>query len=214
MSIAQHQSINQQTASVSPRWLCIAMPFDVLIFAALFSFSFHAWDWMWYSVPLLFALSILRVTFPLYLATVLGMSGGVFWSFGSSFLRELSKPHSTIGLVTVVVVGGIVSLGLLYLTLQLIGGGLISPEPVAISPQEPETVQPTEPAIEKSDTDNPYRTLGINPDATQNEIRAAYLKEIQLYHPDRVALLGPDLKQLAHERSVQIQRAYETLRSA
>ena len=214
MSMAQHQSINQQTASVSPRWLCIAMPFDVLIFAALFSFSFHVWDWMWYSVPLLFALSILRVTFPVYLVTVFGMSGGIFWSFGSSFLRELSKPHSTIGLVTVVIVGGIVSLGLLYLTLRLIGGGLISPEPVAIAPQEPEAAQSTEPSIETSDTDNPYRTLGINPDATQNEIRAAYLKEIQLYHPDRVALLGPDLKQLAHERSVQILRAYETLRSA
>ncbi len=32
------------------------------------------------------------------------------------------------------------------------------------------------------------------------------------YHPDRVADLGEELRKVAHEKSVEIQRAYEALK--
>jgi curved DNA-binding protein CbpA len=33
------------------------------------------------------------------------------------------------------------------------------------------------------------------------------------YHPDRVATLGEELRKVAHDKSVEIQQAYDRLRS-
>ncbi len=58
---------------------------------------------------------------------------------------------------------------------------------------------------------DPYEILGVGKGATQEEIRTAYRKQAQLYHPDRVSHLGEEFQQLAKERFQDIQRAYETL---
>lgn len=56
---------------------------------------------------------------------------------------------------------------------------------------------------------NPYKTLGINEDANESEIRAAYLKLVKKYHPDKYT--DPDLKAIANEKLIEINEAYETL---
>ncbi len=56
---------------------------------------------------------------------------------------------------------------------------------------------------------NPYKVLGVNENATQEEIRAAYLQLVKKYHPDRYT--DPDLKAVANEKLVEINEAYEFL---
>lgn len=56
---------------------------------------------------------------------------------------------------------------------------------------------------------NPYKVLGVNENATQEEIRTAYLQLVKKYHPDRYT--DPDLKAVANEKLVEINEAYEFL---
>jgi len=56
---------------------------------------------------------------------------------------------------------------------------------------------------------NPYKVLGVSEDATQEEIRTAYLSLVKKYHPDKYS--DNDLKELANEKLVEINAAYETL---
>ena len=62
-----------------------------------------------------------------------------------------------------------------------------------------------------SGTFDAYAVLGVTPSASSDTIRAAYRARMQEYHPDKVAHLGDDLQTLAHERTQQIQRAYQQL---
>jgi hypothetical protein len=63
----------------------------------------------------------------------------------------------------------------------------------------------------ESDPSDPYQVLGLKPDARPDEIRAAYRHAAQAYHPDKVAHLGPELRELAQKKFVEIQKAYDTL---
>jgi hypothetical protein len=56
-----------------------------------------------------------------------------------------------------------------------------------------------------------YQTLGISQQATEDEIKEAFRHKMQQYHPDRVAYLGPKLRELAEEESKEINRAYKEL---
>ena len=56
---------------------------------------------------------------------------------------------------------------------------------------------------------NPYKVLGVNEGASQEEVRAAYLKLVKKYHPDKYT--DPDLKELANEKLVEVNEAYEIL---
>lgn len=56
---------------------------------------------------------------------------------------------------------------------------------------------------------NPYEVLGIKPGATQDEIKSAYRKLIKQYHPDK--FVDNPLKDLAEEKMMQINEAYDTL---
>jgi len=47
--------------------------------------------------------------------------------------------------------------------------------------------------------------------ASPEEIRRAYYALIAQYHPDKVAQLGPELRDLASEKSKEINRAYSQL---
>ena len=56
---------------------------------------------------------------------------------------------------------------------------------------------------------NPYEILGINPGASQDEIKSAYRKLIKKYHPDQYG--DNPLKELAQEKLIEINKAYEML---
>jgi len=57
------------------------------------------------------------------------------------------------------------------------------------------------------------KILGVSPNASIDEIRRAYKLLISQYHPDKVASLGDELKDLAEHKSKEITQAYrEALR--
>ena len=60
---------------------------------------------------------------------------------------------------------------------------------------------------------DPYALLEISPGATPEEIRAAYRHAVARYHPDKVAHLGKEFQELAHQKLLAIQQAYEILQS-
>ena len=59
---------------------------------------------------------------------------------------------------------------------------------------------------------NPYKILGIEPGASQEDIKQAYRRLAGRYHPDKVEHLGDEFKALAEERFKDIQKAYEELK--
>lgn len=58
---------------------------------------------------------------------------------------------------------------------------------------------------------SPFEILNIPAGASQQEIKAAYRKLANQYHPDKVAHLGKEFQQLAEKRFKEIQRAYQEL---
>jgi DnaJ-domain-containing protein 1 len=57
----------------------------------------------------------------------------------------------------------------------------------------------------------PYEVLGVKPDATEREIRAAFHRLAIHYHPDKVRHLGDDFERVAQEKFILLKEAYETL---
>jgi DnaJ-domain-containing protein 1 len=55
-----------------------------------------------------------------------------------------------------------------------------------------------------------FEVLGVSPSASVAEIKTAYRTKISGYHPDRVASLAEELRELAEERSKAINDAYAT----
>ena len=56
-----------------------------------------------------------------------------------------------------------------------------------------------------------YKILGIERGASQDEIKQAYRQLANKYHPDKVAHLGDEFRELAEIRFKEIQRAYQEL---
>jgi uncharacterized membrane protein YkvA (DUF1232 family) len=74
--------------------------------------------------------------------------------------------------------------------------------------------QQQEPNSEKQNSQkisDPYALFKLSREASQAEIDGRYKELAKDYHPDRVAHLGEDLRQVAHEKMIEIQKAYEVL---
>jgi len=56
---------------------------------------------------------------------------------------------------------------------------------------------------------DPYEVLGVSPNATDDEVRAAYREMARKYHPDNYA--GNPLSDLAKEKMQEINEAYDTI---
>ena len=59
---------------------------------------------------------------------------------------------------------------------------------------------------------DPHAVLGVDRDASDAQLTQAYRERLKQYHPDRVASLGPELRDLAHRKTLEIQRAWSELR--
>ena len=57
----------------------------------------------------------------------------------------------------------------------------------------------------------PYSVLGVPRGASKEEIKEAYRRLVNQYHPDKVQHLGPEFRELAESRFKEIQEAYQEL---
>jgi tetratricopeptide (TPR) repeat protein len=57
----------------------------------------------------------------------------------------------------------------------------------------------------------PHALLGVAPDATPEQLRAAFLKLTKQFHPTKYARFAPDVVRLANEVFLTIKRAYDQL---
>jgi len=64
---------------------------------------------------------------------------------------------------------------------------------------------------EKAGAGGPYTVLGIPKDADEEQIKTAYRKLANKYHPDKVLHLGEEFRELAEKRFKEIQKAYKEL---
>jgi len=58
---------------------------------------------------------------------------------------------------------------------------------------------------------NPYEVLGVNREASIDEIKRAYRRLAGKYHPDKVNHLGEEFRGLAEKKFKEIQEAYQEL---
>jgi len=64
-------------------------------------------------------------------------------------------------------------------------------------------------ATSQTASDQNYAVLGLEPDATQDDIKKAYRKLSMKYHPDKVRHLGEEFRTVAEEKMKEINAAYE-----
>ena len=63
-------------------------------------------------------------------------------------------------------------------------------------------------AREATDARDPYTVLGVDRNASPEDIKKAYRQLVNKYHPDKVAHLGNEFQKLADKRFKEIQEAY------
>jgi len=64
------------------------------------------------------------------------------------------------------------------------------------------------------DVNSDYVVLGIEPTATDEEVKKAYRQMAIRYHPDKVASLGEEYQHGAKEKFQKIQEAYDTIKKS
>jgi hypothetical protein len=56
-----------------------------------------------------------------------------------------------------------------------------------------------------------YQLLDVAPDASADDIKRAFRREIAKYHPDKVQHLGKEFQEIAASKAAELTRAYKTL---
>lgn len=64
---------------------------------------------------------------------------------------------------------------------------------------------------ERAQDKDPYEVLGVQRGASSEDIRAAYRRLANQYHPDKVMHLGEEFRVLAEKRFKEITKAYQEL---
>lgn len=58
---------------------------------------------------------------------------------------------------------------------------------------------------------DPYQILEVDPQASDDDIEAAYRRQIAQYHPDKVAGAAKEIRELADKRASEINTAYDQI---
>ena len=69
------------------------------------------------------------------------------------------------------------------------------------------------PYTRQNDSAWAYKALGIEPSATDDEIKKAYRKMAMKYHPDKLAGLGEDVKKAGAEKFRAVKEAYDFIKN-
>ena len=69
-------------------------------------------------------------------------------------------------------------------------------------------------STEQDKLNEAYKVLGIEPTATDDEVRKAYRQMALKHHPDRVAALGEDVRKAAERKFQEINEAKERIYNA
>lgn len=73
-------------------------------------------------------------------------------------------------------------------------------------PDMPAQAEPARPA--QTSPTAWFSVLGVREDASEDEIRQAYKHLMSMYHPDKVASMGPEIRELANDKAQAITAAY------
>ncbi len=64
----------------------------------------------------------------------------------------------------------------------------------------------------KEDLDSAYKVLNIDSNATDLEIKKAYRKMANKFHPDKIAHLGEEYQEIAQEKFKSVSDAYHKIK--
>ena len=62
------------------------------------------------------------------------------------------------------------------------------------------------------ETNSAYKILGVDPSASDEEVKRAYREMAKKNHPDLVSNLGDEVRQAAEKKFQEINAAYETIK--
>lgn len=60
---------------------------------------------------------------------------------------------------------------------------------------------------------NPYAMLGLEREASDQDVDQAYRRLISQYHPDRLSGAAPELRAQAEARAAELNRAYDRIKA-
>ena len=62
------------------------------------------------------------------------------------------------------------------------------------------------------DVNSAYKILGIDKSVGEDEVKKAYRRMANKYHPDKVAYLGEDVRKAAGEKFRKVRNAYDKIK--
>jgi DnaJ-domain-containing protein 1 len=86
--------------------------------------------------------------------------------------------------------------------------GRVAPPFVGVPPFAQNRPPPPPPPPRQPARASPYEVLEVQPGSSMLQIRRAYQAKVQQYHPDQVAHLGSELREVAERRTKEINAAY------